>query len=201
MADAFNTIGKPHWRVDGIAKVTGRARYAADLGAPGMLFGRVLLARRPHARIVSLDTSAARALPGVHAVLTAADLPFARVFGVVIQNQPVLAGDKVRHYGDAIAMVAAEREEIAEEALSLIRVEFEDLPAVFDPEEAMAPGAPVIHQSENALSGDQAADQPAHSGDQLILPNRSPSSPASWRGCSPSMLASQIRCRRIFPAM
>jgi CO/xanthine dehydrogenase Mo-binding subunit len=149
MTDPFRTIGHPHWRVDGIGKVTGRARFGADLGAPGMLWGRVLLARRPHARIVSIDTSRVRDVPGVHTVLTAADLPFEKLFGVVIQNQPVLAVDRVRHYGDGVAMVAAETQEAAEEALGTIRVEYEELPGVVDPEEAMLPGAPQIHETSN----------------------------------------------------
>ncbi|MCK4305980.1 MAG: hypothetical protein KAY24_17205, partial [Candidatus Eisenbacteria sp.] len=103
MGDVFNAIGRPHWRVDAIGKTTGKAVFAADLSAPGMLWGKVLLARRPHARIISIDTTRARALPGVHAVLTAHDLAFDRVFGVVIRNQTVLAIDKVRYYGDGVA--------------------------------------------------------------------------------------------------
>jgi CO/xanthine dehydrogenase Mo-binding subunit len=145
MGDGYHAIGRPHWRVDGIGKVTGRARFAADLRAPGMLVGKVLIARRPHARIVRFDLSRAAASPGVRALLTAADLPLAKFFGVVIQNQPILAVDRVRHYGDGVVMVAAETDEAAEMALELVEIEYEDLPVLSDPEEAMRPGAPLIH--------------------------------------------------------
>jgi CO/xanthine dehydrogenase Mo-binding subunit len=146
-----NAIGRPHWRVDGVAKVTGRARFAADLSASGMLWGGVLLARRPHARILSIDTSAARALEGVRAVMTADDLPNARVFGVVIQNQPVVAFDRVRYFGDGVAIVAADTPEHVASALDAIRVTYQDLPGVFDPEEALLPGAPQIHGDSNVV--------------------------------------------------
>jgi CO/xanthine dehydrogenase Mo-binding subunit len=151
MGERFRTIGQPAWRVDGIGKVTGRSRFAADLAAPGMLWGAVLLAGRPHARILSIDTSAARALPGVQAVLTASDLHHERLFGVVIRNQPVLAVDKVRQYGDGVAMVAAESQAAAELACKQIIVRYEDLPGVFDPEEAMSPGAVSIHEGSNVF--------------------------------------------------
>ncbi len=150
MPKDFNTIGKPHWRVDGLGKVTGQARYAADFSAPGMLYGKVLLAKRPSARIISIDVSAAEGLAGIAAVLTGADMPYARVFGGVIPNQPVLVESHVRFYGDAVAMVAATSPEIADLALENIRVEYEDLPGVFDPEEALLPDAKLIHQSDNA---------------------------------------------------
>jgi len=110
-----------------------------------MLVGGVLTARRPHARIVAIDDSAARALSGVKAVLRAEDLSFARAFGVVVPHQPVLAWDRVRQYGDGVVLIAAESNETLERALERVTVEYEDLPTVFDPEEAMLPGAPVIH--------------------------------------------------------
>ena len=150
MAHQNSALGRPHRRVDGLGKVTGKARYAADLSASGMLHGRILLARRPHARILAIDTRRARALTGVRAVLTADDLPAAKTFGVVIRNQPVLAIGKVRHFGDGVAMVAADTPEIAARALALIDVTYEDLPGVFDPEEAMAPDAPIIHEADEA---------------------------------------------------
>jgi len=147
MEDEFSAIGRPHWRVDGIGKVTGRARFAADLSAPGMLWGRVLLGRHPHARILSIDPSRAKALVGVRAVLTADDLPFEKLFGTVIPDQPVLAFEEVCQYGDAVAMVAADSSIAAESALGLIDVRYEELPGVFDPEEAARPGAPTVHGS------------------------------------------------------
>lgn len=146
-----HAIGRPHWRVDGIGKVTGRALFGADLGAPGMLWGKVLLARRPHARVLSIDASRAKDIEGVRAVITDADLPFARTFGVAIKNQPVLAGERVRHYGDAVAMVAAESPQAAEAAIERIAVRYEDLPGVFDPEEALEPGAPSLHGETNLV--------------------------------------------------
>jgi CO/xanthine dehydrogenase Mo-binding subunit len=149
MSDEFHAIGRPHWRVDGIGKVTGRAKFGADLSLPGMLWGKALLARRPHARIRTIETEAAWQTRGVWAVLTAADLPFEKFFGVVIKNQPILAGDRVLHYGDGVALVAAETREAADEAISRIRVDYEDLPGVFDPEEAMLPGAPLLHEASN----------------------------------------------------
>lgn len=168
MAEELGTIGQPHWRVDGIGKVTGRARYSADLNASGMLWGKVLLARRPHARIVSIDTSKAKVSPGVYAVLTADDLPAERLFGIVIKNQPVLAFDKVRYYGDAVAMVAARSQAAAELALEQIDVEYEDLPAVFDAEEAMKPTAPLVHEPSPPNRGDAAGkeDETVGAGDQ-----------------------------------
>jgi CO/xanthine dehydrogenase Mo-binding subunit len=141
----LGVIGTAPRRVDALGKVTGRARFAADLAAPGMLWAEALLARRPHARIISLDTSRARTLPGVRAVLTAADIPGERTFGVVIRNQPVLAGTRVRSYGDGVALVVTESPEIAARALAAIEVTYEDLPAVFDPEEALRQGAPEVH--------------------------------------------------------
>jgi CO/xanthine dehydrogenase Mo-binding subunit len=151
MSEEASVIGRPHWRVDGIGKVTGQARFAADLSAAGMLWGGVLLARRPHARLLSVDPSPARAICGVHAVVTGADLPFARTFGTVIQHQPVIVFDRVRHYGDGVAIVAAESPLAVRAALEAIQVVYEDLPGVFDPEEAMRPGAPLVHEPSNVI--------------------------------------------------
>src|SRR5690349_11850558 len=109
-----------------------------------MLWAKVLRSPLPHARIVSIDTSRARSLPGVHAVLTGQDLPAVRV-GRSHRDMPVLARDKVRFIGEKVAAVAAESVELAEQALGLIEVEYDELPAVFDPLEAMQPGAPLLH--------------------------------------------------------
>ncbi|NOY05664.1 MAG: xanthine dehydrogenase family protein molybdopterin-binding subunit, partial [Chlorobi bacterium] len=137
-------IGKRVPKLDAPPKVSGEARYLQDIELPGMLYGKILRADRVHARIVNIDVSGAKALPGVHAVITAADTP-----GVPLgigRDNPPLKGDKVRCIRDEIAAVAAETEEIAEEALRLIKVEYEDLPAVFDPAESLKEGAPVIHE-------------------------------------------------------
>lgn len=137
-------IGKRIPKLDAPGKVTGETRYMNDIELPGMLHGKILRTDRVHARIVGIDTSAAKALPGVHAVLTAEDTP-----GVPLghgRDNPPLKGDKVRCIRDEIAAVAAETEAIAEEACRLIRVDYEDLPAVFSPAEALEEGAPVIHE-------------------------------------------------------
>ena len=129
-------------------KVQGRARYTADLKRPGMLYGRVLRSPHAHARIVHLDTSEAERIPGVHAVLTHQDVPQVRIDADLLPLEPVL-----RFVGDEVALVAAESEAIAEDALRLIRVEYEVLPAVFDAEEALQPGAPSVHPQGNLVGG------------------------------------------------
>ncbi len=117
--DELRVVGRSLVKTDGLAKTTGRARYADDLKLPRMLFCRLLRATRPHARIVSFDTSKAEALPGVQAVITSRDLP--NKYGVlpVGQDEEALCGDKVRYVGDAVAAVAAIDEETAEAALGL----------------------------------------------------------------------------------
>src|SRR5579872_2140587 len=131
-------------RLDAPAKVTGAARYPADLIRPGMLHLQVVFAHRPHARILSLNTSTALAHPGVVAVLTAADVPY-NAYGLIDADQPALCGDEVRFEGDKVALVAAETKEAAREAAKLVAVEYADLPAVTDPRAALAPGAPLVH--------------------------------------------------------
>jgi CO/xanthine dehydrogenase Mo-binding subunit len=144
-------IGKGERRVDGLGKVTGRAKFAADYNAGHQLVGRVLRSKHPHAKITRLDVTRAKALPGVEAVITAADIPGEKVFGIVVKNQAILASDRVRYLGDGVALVAAATREIAEEALSLMTVEYEPLPVVTDPEEAMRPDAPRIHGDDNTF--------------------------------------------------
>lgn len=147
----YKIIGKGERRVDALGKVTGRAKFAADYNAGHQLFGKVLRAKHPHARIVSIDTSGAEQLDGVAAVLTARDIPGEKVFGIVVKNQAILASDKVRYLGDGVALVAARTIAIAEEALRLIRVEYDPLPVVSDPEEALKAGAPKIHGEDNTF--------------------------------------------------
>lgn len=127
------------------AKVTGAAKYTDDYVFDGMLFARTLRAAYPHARILSINTAKARALPGVIAVLTHADVPGENLHGLVYRDWPVLCGDVVRYMGDAVAIVAAESEDIAAEALKLIEVEYEPLPVVGDPKFAHSSQAPVLH--------------------------------------------------------
>jgi 4-hydroxybenzoyl-CoA reductase alpha subunit len=145
----YSTVGKGLPRVDGMEKVTGAAKYAADIAMPAMLCGKVLCSPYPHARILHIDTSQAEKLSGVKAVITGQDVPKVSISFVDTPRYPGdqygLAVDKVRYIGDEVAAVAAVDEDTAEEALSLLRVEYEPLPAVFDPEEAMRPDAPRIH--------------------------------------------------------
>src|SRR5919197_2395609 len=134
----------PEYRLDGPLKVTGQARYTADVQLPGLLRARFLLSPHPHARIVSIDTVAARAVPGVHAVLTGADIGERR-FGRYLYDWPVLAYDHVLFVGERVAAVAAKTREVAEEAVARIQVEYEELSPVFDLEEALLDDAPVLH--------------------------------------------------------
>ena len=144
----FRTIGKSLPRIEGEGKVTGQTKYAADLPFENLLWAKVLRASVPHARIVNIDISRAKALKGVRAVLTGADVKDIYV-GTRVKDQPVLAYDKVRMSGDAVAAVAADSEEIAEEAIGLIDVQYEELPYVEDPIEALKPSAPLIHEDRN----------------------------------------------------
>jgi CO/xanthine dehydrogenase Mo-binding subunit len=142
-------VGKRIPRRDGPDKVTGRAKYTVDIKLPGMLVGRILRSSHPHAKILNIDTSRATALKGVKAVITAQDTIGVKHGFVETPRYPPdqypLASDRVRFVGEEIAAIAATDPYVAEEALSLIMVDYEPLPAVFDPEEAMQPGAPEIH--------------------------------------------------------
>ena len=144
-------VGESAERVDAIPKVTGTFGYASDLRADGMLWGATLRSPHPHARIERIDTTAAASLPGVHAVLLAADLPGKRTFGLNFDDQPVLAGDLVLHHGEPVAVVAAETAAVAHEATTLIAVDWVPLPAVTDMEAALAPDAPQLHDFGNVL--------------------------------------------------
>jgi CO/xanthine dehydrogenase Mo-binding subunit len=145
---AYRTVGKPLPRIEGVDKVTGKTQYAADVPIAGVLWGKVLRSPVPHARIVRIDTSKARTLSGVRAVLTGADLPPVYV-GSRMKDMPVLARERVRFVGDPVAAVAAESRETAAEAVSLIEVEYDELPAVYDPEDALRPGAPILHENRS----------------------------------------------------
>jgi selenium-dependent xanthine dehydrogenase len=144
-------IGQALPRPDAVAKTTGAAQYAADLCFPDMLHAKVLRSKYPHAKVLRVDTAAAQAYPGVVRVLTAADVPAAKNHGVVRQDWPVLAYDKVRYIGDAVAVVVAESEETAAKALDLIQVDYCPLLYVGSPTEALAAGAPLVHESGNLL--------------------------------------------------
>jgi len=157
-AEEYAIIGKPIPKKDGWVKATGEAKYGVDLSLPGMLYGKLLRSPHAHAKISHIDTSRAEKLPGIRAVITGRDFP-----GIKYGNMPQtrdylpLAIDKVRYIGEEVAAVAAIDEDVAEEALELIRVEYELLPAVFDPEEAMRPGAPQLHDhAPNNISAQSA---------------------------------------------
>ena len=152
----FKVIGTRPIRHDGLEKVTGQARYGADINLPGMLHGKILRSPYAHARIKSMDASLALALPGVKAVATSADLP--QLSGRPVDvgegaalnprflSNNILAADKALYKGHAVAAVAADSLHIAEEAIALIHVDYEPLPAVFDGKEAMEPGSPILHE-------------------------------------------------------
>lgn len=144
-----HVVGQRIPRHDAVLQVTGRAEYGIDLSRPGILHAKLLRSSFPHARILKVDTSRAASLSGVAAIITAEDVPNNR-FGFTHLDQPVLVEDRVRYRGDAIAAVAAESIEVAEEAVSLIEVEYEPLPAVFDPLEAMQPDAPLVHEEHGS---------------------------------------------------
>lgn len=129
--------------VEGVEKVTGKAKYTFDLTLPGMLVGKFLYAEYPRARITRLDTSAAEAMTGVEAVVTHDDIPGEKIYGYITKDQPFFAIDEVSYIGDIVAAVAAIDEDTAEAALQAIEVEYEPLPGVFDPLEAMKPDAPL----------------------------------------------------------
>ncbi len=144
-------IGKTFRRLDYETKVTGRAQYLADMSVPGMLHGKILRSPYPHARITRIDASKAEKVPGVMAVLTRDDIlhdegiePF---YGPVFKDQTIVATEKVRHVGDPVAAVAALTLDAAEAALKLIEVDYEELPAVLNIEDALKPGAMLVHDS------------------------------------------------------
>ena len=157
----YATVGKPLPRLDGPEKALGTAVFGDDVSLPGELVGRILRSPLPHARIVSIDVEAARSLPGVHAVLTGGDIPDVR-YGTIIKDRRALALEKVRHVGDPVALVAAEDDETAEDALGLIRVEFEELPALFDPVETMAEEKVLIHEEFAQYEGPKIYERRAN---------------------------------------
>lgn len=145
--EPLKSVGRSELVQDVVDRVTGRAKYTDDYSFPGMVYGRTLRSSHPHAIVRRIDASQARALRGVHAVLTRTDVPGENIHGIVTLDWPVLIGEgeTVRYMGDAIAIVAAETAEIAEEALQIIRVDYEPLPVVADPVYARTPEAPLVH--------------------------------------------------------
>ena len=170
----YRVIGTRPIRHDGVDKVTGRAKYGADIQLTGMLHGAVLRSPHAHAKILSIDTSKAEALPGVHAVVTHSSLPDVGsqiadlgegMFDLRDLSRNVLADDKVLYRGHAVAAVAADNVHIADEATRLIEVKYEVLEPVMDVVEAMQDGAPILHddlRTEGFASGDEPADKPTN---------------------------------------
>lgn len=143
----YKVIGKRIANVRSGPKATGQAVYTDDIKFPGMLYGKMLRSPLPHARILNIDASRALALAGVKGIVTGAQAPRVKIGALPTQSdQFIIAIDKVRHVGESVAAVVATDAEIAEEALGLIKVEYEPLPAVFDPEEAIRPGASLVHE-------------------------------------------------------
>ena len=148
---SHKVIGKGLQRLDAVAKATGEAQYTVDLKFPGLLDGKILRSPLPHARIKSIDTSKAMKVRGVHAVITARDVPLNKFsFFQHLADKTMLCTDRVRYVGDEVAAVAAIDENTALEALDLIKVDYEPLPAVFDAEEAMRPEAPLVHEDRES---------------------------------------------------
>jgi len=156
-------IGKRIPKMDAPEKASGKTRYVHDINLPGQLHAKILRSSQVHAKIVSIDTSAARALPGVHAVITGADVPWQRPIGVAKDHLP-LKTDRVRSPRDEIAAVAAESEEIAAAALKLIKVVYEPLPIVATSEESLKPGATLVHGDDLIVPGPDGEPQVVHKG-------------------------------------
>jgi CO/xanthine dehydrogenase Mo-binding subunit len=146
---AYKSVNRSVPRIEGADKVSGKMRYAADLDFPNALAAKVLRTSLPHARILSIDTRKALKLRGVRAVITGADVGSVFV-GLRMKDMPLLATDRVRYVGEPVAAVAADNNEIAETALNLIDVQYEQLPFVTDPVEAIRSGAPVLHENPAA---------------------------------------------------
>jgi carbon-monoxide dehydrogenase large subunit len=146
---AFKSVNKAVPRIEGADKVSGKMRYAADIECPAALAAKILRSPLPHARIVSVDASKALKLRGVRTIITGADVAGVMV-GLRMKDMPLLATDRVRYVGEPVAAVAADSDEVAEEALNLIDVQYQELPFVTDPVAAIRPGAPVLHDNPAA---------------------------------------------------
>ncbi len=150
-AEKTKWIGESVSRKDARGKVTGETKFFSDMALPNMLYARVVRSKYPHANIRRINIEKARAVPGVVTILTHRDVPGLNGFGILLPDQPVLCFDKVRYLGDAIAVVAAENLEAASRGVEAVEVEYEPLPVVSDPLEAMKPDAPKIHEKGNIL--------------------------------------------------
>jgi CO/xanthine dehydrogenase Mo-binding subunit len=169
-AQQYNVVGHAEPRSDGAEKVTGKAIYTVDVELPSMAHGKILRSPFAHARVVRVDASKAEALPGVFAVITREDQRRIGMFGAAYKDQTIVAVDKVRYAGDPVAAVAAVDEATAEEALGLIDVDYEELPAVTNLDEALGPGATLVHESSaggGELMGQRYEPNPEFAGTNL----------------------------------
>jgi len=152
MADQYQAIGKTETRKDAWAKASGNALYTADIQVEGLSCGLIIRSPHHHARILEIDISAAKIMPGIQAVLTSQDIPGDKMFGPLVQDQPSLARNVVRHLGEPVVLIIAESRDQAQAASANIQIDYETLPAVFDPVEAAKPDAPKLHEGGNILS-------------------------------------------------
>ncbi len=148
LAEKYSVVGRSVPKIDGGLKVTGMARYIDDIELPNMLYGKILRSRFPHAKILRINTERAWKVPGVRAVITGLDTPFNKMG--ILKDQPPLKFDKVRSVRDEVAAVAADTLEAAERAIEEVEVEYQPLDGVFDPEEAMKEGAPLVHEENGS---------------------------------------------------
>ncbi len=148
LAEKYSVVGRSVPKIDGGLKVTGMARYIDDIELPNMLYGKILRSRYPHAKILRINTERALKVPGVRAVITGLDTPFNKMG--ILKDQPPLKFDKVRSVRDEVAAVAADTLEAAERAIEEVEVEYQPLDGVFDPEEAMKEGAPLVHEENGS---------------------------------------------------
>lgn len=195
MPDPMKTIGRPEIRKDAWDKVTGAARFTPDVAIPGETQGVLIRSPHHHARIIRIEKEAAEKTPGVLMVLTAVDIPGNKLFGYLgVLDQPVLASQIVRHMGEPVAYVIAQTRSAALLAAELVRVDYEVLEAVFDPQEAASPGAPRVHAEGNVLASFDIDDGNIEAGfgqAQVILeetfstPPRRPGLPGNGKCGSP----------------
>lgn len=182
-------LGRDHIKVDSLDKVLGRAKFAADYYMPDMLYGGVFRSTVPHAYIKKLNLEKARALPGVAAVLDYTAIPGKNRFGIIVKDEPCLVDDKVRRYGDAIAVVAAETPEIVQEAMQLIEVEYEELPVINSYESAMAEGAICVHGTTTSMPRSTwSSAMWTKPGASAMLSSRTLTPPTSSPTCSSSRM-------------
>jgi CO/xanthine dehydrogenase Mo-binding subunit len=159
--DTYDVIGTKTTRIDAKSKATGKAKYVEDVMLPGMLHGKILRSPYCHARIINIDTSEAEKLPGVKAIITGKDVPKVYMSAIDVKDEPLLAWDGiVRFVGQEVAGVAATEKKIAEEALRLIKVEYEELPGVLNVDDAIKDGAPSVHDEVLELKGDPGVLEP-----------------------------------------